>query len=394
MNEEQHFAQTLRELRQSYGVSQNKLAVAAGYSRQTINQIENGRTQVKPHKQEALLKVLEYMNPDAPMTMLFDYVRIRFPTTKAREVIEQILHLKFDFMLHLDYAFYSYQEQWVLGDIVVMLSQEISKGVLLELKGRGCRQYENFLLAQKRSWFDFFKDCLEKKAVIKRLNLAINDRTGILDIPELARKCKNEECVSIFRSFKNYRSGELVWRDEKLGMGNTLYIGSLKSEVYFCLYEKDYEQYVKLSIPIEEAKIKNRFEIRLKNDRALHALRDLLKHNNPEKTAFGIIKRYMRFAEKEPDKRRSAWKTNEQWLWFIGKNREEVRLTSAPEPYTVESTYRWLGRQIAPTLKMCEILDRLKKTNRLQEIMDHAELSERHEKIIEQQVAAIEDMII
>ena len=29
-------------------------------------------------------------------------------------------------------------------------------------------------------------------------------------------------------------------------MGNTLYLGSLKSEIYFCIYEKDYEQYVKI----------------------------------------------------------------------------------------------------------------------------------------------------
>ena len=37
-------------------------------------------------------------------------------------------------MLHEDYAFYSYQEQYVMGDIVVMLSHEEDKGVLLELK--------------------------------------------------------------------------------------------------------------------------------------------------------------------------------------------------------------------------------------------------------------------
>ena len=79
---------------------------------------------------------------------------------------------------------------------------------------------------------------------------------------ELTRKCKKEECISVFRSFKNYRSGELVHRDEKADMGNTLYIGSLKSEVYFCIYEKDYEQYAKNAISIEEAAIKNRFEIR------------------------------------------------------------------------------------------------------------------------------------
>ena len=31
-----------------------------------------------------------------------------------------------------------------MGDIVVMLSHEEDKGVLLELKGRGCRQFETF----------------------------------------------------------------------------------------------------------------------------------------------------------------------------------------------------------------------------------------------------------
>src|SRR5699024_12052948 len=64
----------------------------------------------------------------------------------------------------------------------------------------------------------------------------------------------------LFRSFKSYASGELVKHNEqdKVGMGHTLYIGSLKSEVYFCCYEKNYEQYAKLGIPLEEAPIKNR----------------------------------------------------------------------------------------------------------------------------------------
>ena len=48
------------------------------------------------------------------------------------------------------------------------------------------------------------------------------------------------------------RSGELVRSNEqdKYGMGNTLYIGSLKSEVYFCIYEKDYEQYAKYDLSL------------------------------------------------------------------------------------------------------------------------------------------------
>jgi phage replication initiation protein len=42
--------------------------------------------------------------------------------------------------LHEDYAFYSYMEQYVCGDIVVMVSPDEDKGCLLELKGKGCRQ--------------------------------------------------------------------------------------------------------------------------------------------------------------------------------------------------------------------------------------------------------------
>ena len=63
----------------------------------------------------------------------------------------------------------------------------------------------------------------------------------------------------------------------------------MKSEVYFCVYEKSYEQYIKLGIPIEEAPIKNRFEIRLKNERAYYAVRDLLTYYDAERTAFSII---------------------------------------------------------------------------------------------------------
>ncbi len=74
-----------------------------------------------------------------------------------------------------------------------------------------------------------------------------------------------------------------VRNKDKAGTGCVSYIGSLKSEVYFCVYEKSYEQYIKLGIPIEEAPIKNRFEIRLKNERAYYAVRDLLTYYDAER---------------------------------------------------------------------------------------------------------------
>ena len=256
----------------------------------------------------------------------------------------------------------------------------------LARRGKGCRQFESYLLAQGRSWYDFLMDALIEGGVMKRLDLAINDRAGILDIPDLTAKCNREECVSLFRSFKSYASGELVKHNEqdKAGMGQTLYIGSLKSEVYFCCYEKNYEQYAKLGVPIEEAPIKNRFEIRLKDERAYYAVRELLTHYDAEQTEFSIINHYIRFVDREPEKR---------WVWFIGKERPPIKLTTDPEPYTLEKTLGWISRQVAPTLKMLKKIDAGNSTSYLKEIEDNAKLTEKHLQIIRQQTADTEELI-
>ena len=363
-------------------------------TRQYLSDIETGKVLPSAERKAAITEALERFNPDAPLEMLFDYVRIRFPTLDVKHVVEDILRLKLSYMLHEDYGFYSYAEHYCLGDIFVLVSLEEEKGVLLELKGRGCRQFESYLLAQERSWYEFFMDCLVEGGVMKRLDLAINDKTGILNIPRLTEKCRNEECVSVFRSFKSYRSGELVRRDEKECMGNTLYIGSLQSEVYFCIYEKDFEQYKKNDIPIEEAEVKNRFEIRLKNERAYYALRDLLAYDNPEQTAFKIINRYVRFVDKDDTKPRSEWRISEEWAWFIGENRESMKLTTKPEPYSFQRTLNWLSHQVAPTLKVAMKLDEINHTQVVKDIIASAKLTQRHETILKQQAATAKEVVI
>ncbi len=385
-----------KEQRTQYGVSQNQLAVMAGVSREYISRQESGKVTLTEEIKAKLTDALDKLNPENPLEMVLDYVRIRFPTQDVRHVVEDILKIRLDVMIHEDFGFYSYSEHYVLGDVFVLTSPDEEKGTLLELKGKGCRQMESYLLAQHRSWYDFLMDTLLEGGVMKRLDLAINDMAEILDIPELTEKCNHEECISVFRSFKSYRSGELVKSREqdRYGMGNTLYVGSLKSEVYFCIYEKDYEQYVKYEIPLEDTKIKNRFEIRLKNERAYYAVRDLLTYHDAERTAFDIINRYMRFADKEVDKRRSEWKTNERWAYFIGSDRGRLKLTTKPEPYTLTRTLNWISRQVAPTWKVLQQIDDTNGTTYLKDILNHAKLTERHKKLIEQQTTSTEKITI
>ena len=394
LNEEQ-WIKELREKRIAYGISQGRLAVASGITREYLNKIESGK--MKPSKEllETLYKELARFNPEAPLTMLFDYVKIRFPTLDIQHIIKDILKLNINYMLHEDYGHYSYTEHYSLGDIFIYTSADEEKGVLLELKGRGCRQFESYLLAQQRSWYDFFMDALIDGGVMKRIDLAINDHTGILDIPELAEKCRKREYIGKSRSYKFYQSGELIKHreDDREYMGRTLYLGSLKSDVYFCIYEKDYEQYKKNDIPIEDAEVKNRFEIRLKNERAYYAVRDLLVYDNPEHTAFKIINRYIRFVDKDDSKPRSDWKLNEEWAWFIGNNRERLKLTTKPEPYSFQRTLNWLSHQVAPTLKVAIKLDEINQTQVVKDILDHAKLTDRHKQILKQQSVKEQDVI-
>ena len=58
------------------------------------------------------------------------------------------------------------------------------------------------LLAQKRSRYDFFEDCLKAGGVMKRLDLAINDLVGLLDIPDLTKNVRRKNVFPCFVPLK------------------------------------------------------------------------------------------------------------------------------------------------------------------------------------------------
>ena len=150
----------------------------------------------------------------------------------------------------------------------------------------------------------------------------------------------------------------------------------------------------KHDIPIADAEVKNRFEIRLKNERAFYAIRDLLEHDNPERTAFQIINRYVRFVDRDDTKPRSDWRISEEWAWFIGEHRGSLKLTTKPEPYSFERTLHWLSHQVAPTLKLALRLDKMNHTQIVHDIITHARLTEKHEKILKQQAADAKEVVL
>lgn len=91
-----------KEKRTQYGVSQNRLAVMAGVSREYVSRIESGKVALTEEIKGKFTDALEKLNPDNPLEMVFDYVRIRFPTQDVKHVVEDILKLRLDVMIHED----------------------------------------------------------------------------------------------------------------------------------------------------------------------------------------------------------------------------------------------------------------------------------------------------
>ena len=72
---EETWVRDIKEKREIYGISQQKLALAAGITRPYLSDIETGKAHPSEALQEAITEALERFNPDNPLEMLFDYVR-------------------------------------------------------------------------------------------------------------------------------------------------------------------------------------------------------------------------------------------------------------------------------------------------------------------------------
>lgn len=134
------FMEALKEKRNACGYSQTRLAKDLHISRQNLNEIENGKTRVSREMKHTLLYYLDYCKCTQPFTLTVDYLRVRFPTTDALEIIQNVLAMKSEYFIHEDYGLFGYEEQYIYEEIIVMPSKDVSIGVLLELRGMGCRQ--------------------------------------------------------------------------------------------------------------------------------------------------------------------------------------------------------------------------------------------------------------
>ena len=223
------FIETLKQKRNACDYSQSRLAQELQISRQNLNEIENGKTKASKEMKHILLHYLDYCNCTQPFTLTIDYLRVRFPTTDALEIIKNVLAMKSEYFIHEDYGMFGYEEQYIYGDISVNASKDSSMGVLLELRGMGCRNLEYVLQARGIDWYYFLSSCIDYQGVFKRIDLAVNDMGGLLDIEILRERYYANKVWKRSRTHEAVDSGKLSGTHGDTA--KTFYIGSKNSSI-------------------------------------------------------------------------------------------------------------------------------------------------------------------
>ena len=255
-------------------------------------------------------------------------------------------------------------------------------GFQILMSGSGCRNYENFLVINKETWFDFFARVCQYHVNFPRIDLAIDDHKPYLNIPELIRLTKQGLISSQLRNYSENASGELS-ESIPVHKGNTLYLGSSNSDFRIVFYEKGYEQAEKFGKELDPNW--NRYELRFRQERANKVVQKLIARRDVAEIAMSVLNGKIRFLEQPENKstsRKRLYPTYPPWELFM-QDIEKIKLTIQPQKKTLNSIWNWLESSVAPSLKLFSEIGELDNCDYIQVLIEQAKMNDTQIKIYE-----------
>ena len=255
-------------------------------------------------------------------------------------------------------------------------------GFQILMSGSGCRNYENFLVINKETWFDFFARVCQYHVNFPRIDLAIDDHKPYLNIPELIRLTKQGLISSQLRNYSENASGELS-ESIPIHKGNTLYLGSSNSDFRIVFYEKGYEQVEKFGKELDRNW--NRYELRFRQERANKVVQELIARCDIAEIAISVLNGKIRFLEQPENKstsRKRLYPTYPPWELLM-QDIEKIKLTIQPQKKTLDSIWKWLESSVAPSLKLFSKIGELDNYDYIQALIEQAKMNDTQIKIFE-----------
>jgi len=387
MNTLEFDANHLKYVRQILNASQDSLAKQLRITRQTVNRFETGEQKISDKFLDKLL--VAYPELAESIEVQFDWVSLTFPDLTSKQVITDVLRLQENLFLERPTSqnFYT-REMAFAGEKNIYIqdfapvknpeTQAVDQkfGTTLYLTGKGTRLFEKALLEQNMNWRDFFEKARLYRGHLTRLDIAINDKWGLLNMNDLVKAVQEKRFWSKSKSYAVHGNVDDGW---------TVDFG--KSPFVIRAYDKHKEQANKGY----DTDVKTRVELELHQDKAEYVLDEWLNHDKKlVDITFDILYTYLWFTNEPIDEQKlksdkvrevieqtvepmPAWSL----LTALGNRMKFVR---QPKKQSVERIEKWVLQSVVPSLAV------LKKTGHWHEIIEainSVELSAEHQKLVE-----------
>lgn len=375
----------IKTIRDMLNLKQTVFAEKIGISRALLALVETGSKSITDEFIEKMYTAF----PDLKnaLDLQFDWVTITFSDMNGEQVIKDVMRLKSELFLERSTTQNFYTREFAFAgekNIYVQdfeptkdvdTNQDVQKvGATMYLTGQGTRLFEKALLEQGLTWKKFFVRAKRFKGTFSRLDIALNDNWGLLDMDEIIEATQQNRFWSKSRSFAIHGNNQDGW---------TANFG--KSPFVIRIYDKQKEQEQKGL----ETSIKNRVELELHADRAEQVISEWFENDNLVEYSVSILYTYLWFVDEPIDdeelkgnhvreryidtlKPMPAWSL----LTSLGQSMKFVR---EPKEQSVDSILSWIMKYVVPSLEV------LKKTGHWHEVieaMDKANLSPEQEKLI------------
>lgn len=164
-------------------------------------------------------------------TITIDYVTFVWDTKTVSEAIHALGLSASTWTTKAGHYPYAHIQR--VGNISIAYDNYNERGVFVTLTSQGCREFETF---SSIGWADLFGIIRGGEGHMTRLDIAFDDRTGVLNM----QRMKHDRDVANYRSLLSYTAEHRSHKENIMGM--SLYFGAKGSNTNIRIYDKDAEQ--------------------------------------------------------------------------------------------------------------------------------------------------------
>lgn len=275
-----------------------------------------------------------------PRRALIDWVSATFQYVQTVRNVVEIMGLDMTQFVQGNGGKFGYRKHYMLGHIFVYYDGNENMGIHVEMSGQGCREFE---LLSSVGWDGYISAVLQY-GKLSRLDVAIDEFEGILNLQTIKRAVREGRIVSRFKRARTICETELKTGQE---LGNTIYFGRPSSSLQVRFYDKFAERLAAGKEMEEGITHWVRVELQMRDDHANNFATVMIydSDNTPLGVQIcGVLGEYIRIASRKEGTNRARWPVAKYWTNFLD-GCKRLKISPVAPDRTVERTHSWLEHQ-------------------------------------------------